>query len=174
MAVNERTNAIGDSGTGGIRGPVVDDGDREVFGEFLASARRRAGRSLDEVAGSTKLSKRYLEALERGRVELLPPGMYRRAIVRSYAASVALDPQVALERFSRTFGTEAVPRAGRTTPVPPKAPPVSGIRRVAPLRPAVMSTLSAVPASASLRAVALLRPLPSRSRHLGSSPLRNH
>ena len=49
MAVKEQTHAIGDSGSSAL---LVEDGDREVFGEFLASARRRAGRSLDEVAGS--------------------------------------------------------------------------------------------------------------------------
>ena len=162
MAVKEQTRAIGDSGSSA---PLVEDGDREVFGEFLASARRRAGRSIDDVAGSTKLSKRYLEALERGRVELLPPGMYRRAMLRSYAASVALDPQVALERFDRTFGAEAVPRDGRTPQRPQKAPPVSVFRQIAPLRPVAMSTLSAVPARAvpSLRAVPLLRLPPSRT-----------
>jgi len=80
-----------------------------MFGEFLSSARRRAGRSIEDVAASTKLSRRYLEALERGRVELLPPGMYRRAMLRSYAASVALDPQAAVERFDRTFATPQSP-----------------------------------------------------------------
>ena len=156
MAVKEQTRAIGDSGSSA---PLVEDGDREVFGEFLASARRRAGRSLDEVAGNTKLSKRYLEALERGRVELLPPGMYRRAMLRSYAASVKLDPQVALERFNRTFGAEAVPRDGRTPPRPQIASSVSVPRQTASFRPLAMSTLSAVPAKVvpSLRAVALRR-----------------
>ena len=162
MAVKEQTRAIGDSGSSA---PLVEDGDREVFGEFLAAARRRAGRSLDEVAGSTKLSKRYLEALERGRVEVLPPGMYRRAMLRSYAASVALDPQVALERFNRTFGAEAVQRDGRTPPRPQIASPASVLRQAASFRPLAMSTLSAVPARAvpSRRVVALLRLPPSRT-----------
>jgi transcriptional regulator with XRE-family HTH domain len=125
---------------------LIADDDRAMFGEFLSSARRRAGRSIEDIASITKLSRRYLEALEHGRVEVLPPGMYRRAMLRSYAASVALDPQVALERFDRTFTPPA--------PVPERRPeasamwprPASVFRPFAPLRPVL--TLSSFPALA--------------------------
>jgi cytoskeletal protein RodZ len=163
-------NAISDSAS---KAPIVGDEDRAVFGEFLASARRRAGRSLDEIARSTKLSRRNLEALEQGRVEVLPPGMYRRAILRSYAASVALDPHVAIERFDRTFGGAAAPpdAAGRPEPLPARTP---GPRsRIAPLRPVLMSAMASFPAIAlpSIRAVASLR-LPHsvvQPRHLAAA-----
>jgi hypothetical protein len=90
--------------------------------------------------------------------------MYRRAMLRSYAASVKLDPQVALERFNRTFGAEAVPRDGRTPPRPQIASSVSVPRQTASFRPLAMSTLCAVPAKVvPLRAVALLRLPPSRT-----------
>src|SRR5688572_12310719 len=115
--------------------PIVGDEDRREFGEFFASARRRAGRSLEEIERSTKLSRRNLEALEQGRVEVLPPGMYRRAILRSYAASVALDPQVAIERFDRIFGGAAAQPGGNGRSEPMARSTPGPLSRIAPLRP---------------------------------------
>lgn len=83
--------------------------DRGRFGSFLAAARHRAGRSLEDIASTTKVRKSFLEALEQGRVETLPEGIYRRAILRNYAAAVDLDPLVALERFDRTFCVQGPP-----------------------------------------------------------------
>ena len=40
-----------------------------------------------------------LTLLENNRVEKLPGGIYRRAIVRSYAAHVGLDPEATLHAF---------------------------------------------------------------------------
>ena len=127
-------------------GALIADDDRATFGEFLSSARRRAGRSIEDVAAITKLSRRYLEALEHGRVEILPPGIYRRAMLRSYAASIALDPQLALERFDRTFAPPApLPeRPSEAAAMRPRA--ASEFRPFAPLRPVL--TLSSFPAIA--------------------------
>ena len=151
--------------------PIVGDEDRAEFGEFFASARRRAGRSLEEIERSTKLSRRNLEALEQGRVEVLPPGIYRRAILRSYAASVALDPHVAIERFDRIFGG-AAPRSddgGRPEPVPQRTPDPRS--RIASLRPNLMSAMASVPSLTlpSIRAASLRWPYPVQPRHLAAA-----
>lgn len=42
---------------------------RSVHGEALRRARRRQGRTLDEVAGSAGISTQYLSEIERGRKE---------------------------------------------------------------------------------------------------------
>lgn len=98
--------------------PTVSDDDRAAFGAFLAAARQRSGRSLEEIAGTTKIATRYLQALEHGRVEILPAGMYRRAILRNYAAAIGLDPRVAVERLLQTFGSEGSPERRDVTPLP--------------------------------------------------------
>lgn len=168
MAVKKATSEVNSSTK------IVGDDRRAEFGEFLASARRRAGRSLEEIERSTKLSRRNLEALEQGRVEVLPPGMYRRAILRSYAESVALDPQVAIERFDRIFGDGAAPRSdggGQPESVPQRAP---GTRsRIAPFRPVVLSAMASVPAVAlpSIRAASLRWPYPLQPRHLAAAAM---
>jgi cytoskeletal protein RodZ len=108
--------------TPAIESPIPTSEDRASFGLFLVAARHRAGRSLEDIACTTKVRKGFLNALEEGRVEVMPEGIYRRAILRNYAAAVGLDPLVALERFDRTFGGQAPPEECDT------APPVAGSR----------------------------------------------
>lgn len=104
----------------GIQPPAES---RALFSDFLIAARHRAGCSLDEIALVTKVPARHLESLERGRVDDLPRGVYRRAIVRTYATAVGLDPTLVLERFGQVFGAEtaffeweAVPTLARPRP----------------------------------------------------------
>jgi cytoskeletal protein RodZ len=69
------------------------------FGSGLRAARERSGLTLGQIANVTKLSVRNLSALENNRVEQLPGGIYRRAIVRAYATHVGLDPHNTLRAF---------------------------------------------------------------------------
>jgi cytoskeletal protein RodZ len=71
----------------------------ENFASTLRRARERSGRSLRDIADVTKLSIRNLSALEHNRITQLPGGIYRRAIVRAYAAHVGLDPEKTLRAF---------------------------------------------------------------------------
>jgi transcriptional regulator with XRE-family HTH domain len=69
------------------------------FGAALRLARERSGRSLRQMADTTKLSVRAFDALERNRIDQLPGGIYRRAIVRAYASEVGLDVEQTLRAF---------------------------------------------------------------------------
>ena len=66
----------------------------------LRLAREAKGVSTRQVAESTKLSVRQIEALEDGRVSALPGGIYRRSIIRAVAGEVGLDPEQLLRDFS--------------------------------------------------------------------------
>jgi transcriptional regulator with XRE-family HTH domain len=77
--------------------------DRAAFGQYLAAGRQRANLSIEDVAAITKVKPRLLEALERGDIEELPAGVYRRAMVKGYASAVGLRPDAAIEQFDRTF-----------------------------------------------------------------------
>lgn len=66
----------------------------------LKLAREAKGLSVRQVAETTKLSARVIEALEGGRVSALPGGIYRRGIIRSVASEVGLDPEQTLREFS--------------------------------------------------------------------------
>jgi len=76
------------------------------FGEELRRERELRGISLREVSESTKISLRYLEALERNQFESLPGGVFTKGFVKAYAQFIGLDPEgtvnaYLLERRSR-------------------------------------------------------------------------
>src|SRR5882757_1566853 len=69
------------------------------FGSDLERAREERGISLDEISSESKVSLRYLRALEAEKFAELPGGVIDRGIVRSYARAVGLDEAIWLERF---------------------------------------------------------------------------
>lgn len=87
------------------------------LGQDLKKEREVRGISLQEIAEATKISLRYLQALEEDQFELLPGKFLTRAIIRSYAQQVGLDPEEILQRYQQYTG-EAKP-AGET-PAPEK------------------------------------------------------
>ena len=77
-----------------------------AFGRELQRERERRGISLDAVADGTKVSPRYLRALESDDVRNLPGGIFNKGFVRSYCRFIGLNEDEWLQRFSR-----AVPAA---------------------------------------------------------------
>jgi transcriptional regulator with XRE-family HTH domain len=69
-------------------------------GEFLRRERELRYISLDDVAERTKISRRYLEAIEEGQYDRLPGEIFVRGFIRSYAQFVGLDPEETLLRYS--------------------------------------------------------------------------
>jgi cytoskeletal protein RodZ len=105
----------------------------EDFGAALRHHREAAHRSLREVADATKLGMRVLEALERNHVEKLPPGIFRRAVVRAYARESGLDPEKTLRMFLARH-PDGLPPPG------PTVGPVADVEaRPARVRPAVVA-----------------------------------
>jgi cytoskeletal protein RodZ len=66
------------------------------FGEGLLHGREQKKRSLEDIAATTKIGIHQLRALERGDLDRLPAGIYRRAIVRQYAQAVGLGVEQTL------------------------------------------------------------------------------
>lgn len=64
---------------------------RAEFGRWLRQQREVRDIELDEVARATRVSIRYLQALEEGRFELLPAPVFARGFLREYARYVGLD-----------------------------------------------------------------------------------
>ncbi len=65
----------------------------------LAAARQRKGISLHEIADSTKISVRFLQAIEDGDFKTLPGGIYDRSYIRQYANAVGVADTVLLEYY---------------------------------------------------------------------------
>lgn len=69
------------------------------FGQDLKRERELRGISLQEIANSTKISMRFLEALEQDRLDLLPGKFFVKAILRVYAQSIGLEENSVLNRY---------------------------------------------------------------------------
>ena len=76
------------------------------FGETLRRERELRGVSLREIADETKISVRFLEALEQDRLEVLPGGVFRRAFVKQYARYLGLDPERLVAEFVYVHGEQ--------------------------------------------------------------------
>lgn len=74
------------------------------LGAQLASARRKAGRSLSEAESATRIRAKMLEALEREDWELLPNAAYVRGYIISYAKFLEIDPAPLLKLYSEETG----------------------------------------------------------------------
>jgi len=62
-----------------------------LFGEHLKREREMRGVSLEEISAATRISLRFLEALENEQWERLPGGIFNRGFIRSVARFLGLD-----------------------------------------------------------------------------------
>jgi cytoskeleton protein RodZ len=70
------------------------------IGSTLRDARTARGLSIEQVAQDTRISARFLEALESERFDSLPAPVYVRGFLRSYATYLRLDPAPLLEELT--------------------------------------------------------------------------
>jgi cytoskeletal protein RodZ len=77
----------------------------------LSAIRRRKGISLEAIAGSTKISKRYLEAIERSEFGQLPGGVFSTSYIRQYARAIDYDEWDLLASFAAALEPEDEPPA---------------------------------------------------------------
>ena len=69
------------------------------LGETLQRARLARGVTLQEAERTTRISRRYLEALENENFGLLPAPVYARGFLRTYARYLGLEPKDLLPLF---------------------------------------------------------------------------
>jgi cytoskeletal protein RodZ len=87
------------------------------LGLMLRAKREAAGRTLRDVADVTKLGVRTLDALERNQIDRLPPGIFRRSVVRAYAREIGLDPEAILLAFLERHPDDLPPPGRHRGPV---------------------------------------------------------
>src|SRR5215472_7804129 len=71
-----------------------------AFGERLRREREMRGISLNEIAESTKISRRHLESLENEEFDSLPGGVFNRGFVRAYARFVGINEEQAVADYN--------------------------------------------------------------------------
>jgi cytoskeletal protein RodZ len=70
------------------------------FGEELRREREIRGISLKEIADATKISRRFLEAIERNDHKTLPAPVFTRGFVREYARYLGLSSEEMVNRYN--------------------------------------------------------------------------
>ncbi len=72
-----------------------------TIGEQLRLAREERGIALREISNQTRISMRYLEAIETNDYKRLPGGIFNRSFVKAYARCVDFDEKQAVEGYTR-------------------------------------------------------------------------
>ena len=70
------------------------------FGEELRREREIRGISLKEIADATKISRRFLDAIERNDHKTLPAPVFTRGFVREYARYLGLNSEEMVNRYN--------------------------------------------------------------------------
>src|SRR5207245_535842 len=105
-----------------------------AFGERMRREREMRGIKLEEIAESTKIGKRNLEALEQEHFDQLPGGIFNKGFVRAYAKYLGLDEEQAVNDFLAASANYDQPSAlappiPATWVKPPAMPSEASIRR---------------------------------------------
>lgn len=94
----------------------------ETIGTYLRREREQRGIALEEVADTTRIPMKTLEAMETGRFDALPGETFVKGFLRSYAVAVGVKPEDVLSRYGMELRARDVqPLAVRlSTPPAPR------------------------------------------------------
>jgi cytoskeleton protein RodZ len=87
------------------------------FGEHLKREREMRGVSLEEISAATRISTRFLEALEKGQWDQLPGGAFNRGFIRSTARFLGLNEDGMVAEYALEMKHQADGRASSTPAV---------------------------------------------------------
>jgi cytoskeletal protein RodZ len=79
--------------------------------------RLQRGISLAEIAASTKLGVRQLEAIEAGDFARLPGGIYNTSYIKQYARAIGFDETELIAFYQDACAPPKVPEPGEQRPV---------------------------------------------------------
>jgi cytoskeletal protein RodZ len=92
------------------------------LGQELKRERELRGISLREIADSTRISLRFLQALEEDRLDVIPGAFFVRAILRSYARSIGIDEHQVLNKYQEVYTFEEQLQYGESLEPPRPGP----------------------------------------------------
>lgn len=103
---------------------------RGNFGELLKREREMREMSIDELTKSTRISRRFIEALENEDWNKLPGGVFGHGFVRTIARYLGLDEEALLGEYDLARAEKAAlaaPKPEERIPSPPKWLPVVAV-----------------------------------------------
>jgi len=99
-------------------------------GEILRRARQEQGLDMDTVAARTKISAKFLEAIEADDRKRLPSGFFYKSFVEQYARFLSLDTREIAAEIDRVLSAdEPLPLPGFESVVARNVPPMTSTHR---------------------------------------------
>src|ERR1700730_12501080 len=77
----------------------------------LSKLRQNQGVTLEQIADKTKISLRFLRAIEAEEFEKLPGGIFSTSYIRQYAALISYDEAELLTQFDRKMNPQPLSKA---------------------------------------------------------------
>ncbi len=90
----------------------------EPLGKQLRAVRRTAKLSLDQVAAQTRISKKYIQALESGTYDDLPAEVYAKGFLENYAQFLGFPVDEVLVQYKRERGLTPGPKSSEQFVIP--------------------------------------------------------
>ena len=69
------------------------------FGKKFKLARESKNVTVEHIADETRISARFLRAIEKETFDVLPGGVFNRGFIRTYATRVGIDPDEAITEY---------------------------------------------------------------------------
>ena len=97
------------------------------LGVSFKKARESQNVSIDRIAAETRISTRFLMAIENEQFDILPGGIFNRGFIRTYAERLGIDPEEAIRSYEKSA------RVVEPEPARQEAPKVLGRVYTAPV-----------------------------------------
>ena len=81
----------------------------------LSKIRRNRGISLEQIAQSTKIGVRSLEAIEQGDFGKLPGGIYNTSYIKQYARAIDYDESAILAVYQQAMSSASAEAASKNS-----------------------------------------------------------
>ena len=78
-----------------------------TLGEELKSRRENRDISLNDISEATKISTRYLKAIETDNYSILPGGIFTRSFIRAYAKQVGMNEDEAVGLYQQQITAQS-------------------------------------------------------------------
>jgi cytoskeleton protein RodZ len=95
--------------------------DMTNFGANFKKAREAKGLSLEQIAKQTRVSTRFLAAIENEEFHHLPGGIFNKGFVRAFAENVGLDANQVVAEYERLVAEREPNEVVMAAPPPPKS-----------------------------------------------------
>jgi cytoskeletal protein RodZ len=79
----------------------------------LSVLREKRGVTLEQIAERTKISMRFLRAIEEGEYVKLPGGIFATSYLRQYAAVIGFEEAELLDHYNAIVNPSALPNTGQ-------------------------------------------------------------